>query len=60
MISSAIFAAVGAVLFWVAIGILILPVLVVLNVVFPIVATVKCNNGETWSCPLAIRNFDED
>ena len=60
VISSVIYAVIGAALFWVLIGIPILLAVVVVNVVFPTVAAVKCIGGETWSYPLVVRIFDED
>lgn len=60
VISSAIYAAIGGILFWVIIGIPILLAVVVLNVLFPLIAAMKCNDGEVWSYPLALRIFAED
>jgi hypothetical protein len=60
LISSVIYAAIGGALLWVIIGIPILLALILLNVVFPIMAAMKCNDGEVWSYPLALRIFAED
>ena len=38
------------------VGIILIPVLTVLNLVFPIIAAVKANNDQVWSYPLTI-NF---
>lgn len=37
------------------IGILLVPVLCVLGLVFPIIGGIKANNGEAWRYPLSIR-----
>ena len=60
LLSSIIYAAIGAVLIWVIVGIPILLAVFLLNIVFPIMAAMKCNDGEVWSYPMAIRIFDED
>lgn len=60
LISFIIYAAVASVLCWFLIGIPIMIVLAVLNVVFPIIAAIKANNGEVWSYPMTIRIFEED
>jgi uncharacterized Tic20 family protein len=59
-ISFIVYAAVAGVLCWFLIGIPILIVLAILNVVFPIMAAVKCLDEEIWSYPMAIRIFDEE
>jgi uncharacterized Tic20 family protein len=38
------------------VGIILLPILAVLNLVFPIIAAIKANKGQVWSYPLTI-NF---
>ena len=60
IISTIIFAVVGGVLCFVAIGVPILIILMILAVVFPIIAAVKANQGEVWDYPLTIKFFDED
>ena len=60
IISTLIYAVVGGVLCFVAIGIPILIILMILAVVFPIIAAVKSNQGEVWDYPLTIKFFDED
>ena len=47
-------------LFVVLIGIPIVIAVAVMGIIFPIIAAVKCNNGEIWSYPLAIRFLPED
>jgi uncharacterized Tic20 family protein len=44
-------------LFFVIIGIPLVIALMVLNIVFPIIAGIKANNGEVWKYPLAITFF---
>ncbi|HVE56339.1 MAG TPA: DUF4870 domain-containing protein [Pyrinomonadaceae bacterium] len=55
IISSFIYMAVSIPLMFVLIGFLIAPVVWVLMVVFPIIAGIKANNGETWEYPLTIK-----
>ncbi len=54
IISSLIYAVAFAVLCFVLIGIPLLIVLVIVEFVFPILAAVKANNGETWKYPCTI------
>lgn len=55
-ISYTIYAAVAAFLWWFfCIGLLVLPVILVLWIVFMIMAAVKTSNGEPFSYPLTIR-----
>ena len=37
------------------IGILLLPVVAIIGIVFPIIAGIKANNGEYWEYPLTIK-----
>lgn len=60
LISSIIYMAIGGILTPALIGIPILLTVAVLHVIFPIMAAIKCHNGELWSYPLAIRFLDED
>lgn len=60
VISSAIYFAIGFALLWAFVGIPIMVTVAILNVVFPIVAALKCKNGKIWSYPLSIRFFDEE
>ena len=60
LISSPIYVAVSTLLATILIGIPLLIAIAALMVVFPIVAAIKCTNGEVWSYPVAIRFFDED
>ena len=48
---------VSALLIVVVIGIVLLPILVILNVVFTIIAGIKAANGEHYRYPVAIRFF---
>lgn len=59
-ISSLIYALVCGVLVFAVIGIPLLIVLAILEIVLPIMAAIKCANGEVWSYPMAMRFFDED
>lgn len=59
-ISSLIYAVICGLLCLVVIGFPLLGLLAILEIVFPIIAAVKANNGEVWSYPLAIRFFEED
>ena len=54
-ISMTIYAMISALLIFVLIGILLLPVVGILDVVFTIVAAVKTSNGEQYRYPLTIR-----
>jgi hypothetical protein len=55
IISSFIYMSVSIALMFVLIGFLIAPVIWILMVVFPIIAGIKANNGETWEYPLTIK-----
>jgi len=57
IVSCVIYGAVSGFLVLLLIGIPMLVVLYVLNIVFPIIAAIKANNGEEWRYPLAIRFF---
>ena len=54
-ISSTIYAAAAGILCFVLIGLLILPVIFILWVVFMVIAAVKTGNGEDYRYPLTIR-----
>jgi len=56
-ISMLIYAAVSAVLMFVLVGFLMLAVLGILFLVFPLIGTIKANNGELWHYPLTIKFF---
>jgi uncharacterized Tic20 family protein len=45
------------ILYFVFIGMILLPVLVICTVVFSIIAGIKANNGEVWKYPGAIAFF---
>jgi uncharacterized protein len=55
IISFIIYAALSILLCFVLIGFALLLVVVILNVVFPIIAAVKANEGRVWKYPLTIR-----
>lgn len=56
-ISMLIYAAVSAVLMFVLIGFLMLGILAILYLVFPLIGSIKANNGEFWHYPLTIKFF---
>lgn len=56
-ISMLIYAAVSAILMFVLIGFAMLAILGVLWLIFPLIGTIKANNGELWSYPLTIKFF---
>jgi uncharacterized protein len=55
MISMLIYGFVTIILCFVLIGLLLLPVLAVVGIVFPIIGGIKANNGELWEYPLTIK-----
>ena len=57
IISALIYGLICALLCFVFIGILLLPILGLLAIVFPIIAGLKANNGEVWKYPGAIGFF---
>ncbi len=60
MISGLIYKAFAGVLCIFLVGIPLLMLLALLDIIFPIIAAIKANQGELWSYPLAIRFFPED
>jgi uncharacterized protein len=54
-ISYTIYAAIAGVLCFVLIGLLILPIIFILWIIFMIIAAVKTGNGEQYRYPLTIR-----
>jgi uncharacterized Tic20 family protein len=46
---------ISIVLCFVLIGFVLLPVVLLMNLVFPIIAAIKANEGRVWKYPLAIR-----
>ena len=50
-----IYDTVATVLLFVLIGIVILPVLAIVSIIFPIIAGIKANNGELWHYPMTIQ-----
>src|SRR5688572_4097626 len=57
MISFYIYLAVAIVLWFFLIGILLVPVLGALGVIFPIIGAVKASSGQAWKYPLSITFF---
>lgn len=57
IISFVIYAVISAILCLVVIGFVLLPIVIVLNIVFPIIAAVKANEGKVWRYPLSISFF---
>lgn len=55
IISSLIYFVVSFVLVFVLIGIILLPILGILSIVFPVIGAIKANNGEFWEYPLTIK-----
>jgi hypothetical protein len=55
LISAAIYWAIGIVLSFILIGLLIIIPLYVIGIVFPIIGAVKAAQGEIWNYPLTIR-----
>ena len=60
LISSFIYVVISGILLLVFIGIPLLLMMVLLNVVFPVMAALKANDGVLWSYPMAIRFLPED
>ncbi len=54
-ISTTIYAIIASALILVAVGILLLPIVIIMQVVFVIIASLKANNGESYRYPLTIR-----
>lgn len=54
-ISMTIYAIVSAILFIVLIGIILLPIVLLLNIIFTIIAGVKANEGVAYTYPITIR-----
>jgi uncharacterized Tic20 family protein len=57
ILSWIIYVAVSVILIFVGIGMIILPVLSILGIVFPIIGGVKANDGIEWKYPLCIPFF---
>ncbi|MDW8798076.1 DUF4870 domain-containing protein [Staphylococcus xylosus] len=57
LLSYLIWVTVATIAIFIIIGIIILPILVLLNFIFTIVAAVKAYNGEDYLPPLSIRFF---
>ncbi len=55
LISFTIYIFVSIVLVFFIIGIILLPIIWIIGIVFPILAGVKANNGELWDYPLTIK-----
>ena len=54
-ISMTIYATIAGLLIFVLIGFLLLPIVVIAQVVFTIIAAIKANNGEAYRYPMTIR-----
>ncbi|MCP4452434.1 MAG: DUF4870 domain-containing protein [Planctomycetes bacterium] len=54
ILSAMIYGFVGSLLIFVGVGVLILPVLFVMGLVFPIIGAIKAKDGELWPYPLTI------
>lgn len=57
IISAVLYGVVCFFLVFLVIGVLLLPVLAILAIVFPIIGGIKANNGEVWKYPLSIPFF---
>jgi uncharacterized protein len=55
LISHAIYMVVSIILVFFIIGIIVLPVVALIGIIFPIIGGVKANNGELWRYPMAIK-----
>lgn len=55
LISFTIYMFVSIVLVFLVVGILLVPIIWIIGVVFPIIAGIKANNGEFWQYPLTIK-----
>ncbi|MEC7118370.1 MAG: DUF4870 domain-containing protein [Pseudomonadota bacterium] len=56
-LSLLIYAAISAVLMLILVGFLFLAILGILFLIFPLIASVKANEGTVWQYPLSIRFF---
>jgi uncharacterized protein len=54
-ISMAIYGVVSGFLIFIAIGLLLLPVVIIGNIVLTIIGTIKASKGEPWKYPVTIR-----
>ena len=57
LISSFIYGLVIAILCFLLIGLLLVPVLAILMIAFPVIGAVKANEGTAWNYPLSIPFF---
>lgn len=57
MISFAIYMFIAGILVFVAVGVPILIVLMILNLIFVIKATIKANEGKFWAYPMTLKIF---
>ena len=60
LISSLIYVTASAALILLAIGIVLLPVVVVLTIIFPIMGAIKAGKGEIWHYPMSINFMSVD
>ena len=58
IISSLIYGVIGFLLVFVFIGFLVLLAVGIMGVVFPVIASIKANNGETWRYPMSIEFYN--
>jgi uncharacterized Tic20 family protein len=54
ILSAVIYAFVGSLLIFVVVGVIILPILGIMGLVFPIIGALKAKDGELWPYPLTI------
>ena len=57
MISEFIYLIVAGILSFVIIGLILLPVIIGVSIVFPIIGGVQANNGKLWKYPLSLKIF---
>ena len=55
MISETIYMFASIVLLFLIVGIVLLPIVALIGIIFPIIGAVKANNGEFWEYPLTIK-----
>lgn len=54
IISMIIYFVISGILCLVLVGFILIPILIVLDIVFPIIGGIKANQGEVWKYPLTI------
>ena len=55
MISETIYMIASIILIFALVGIILLPVVALIGIIFPIIGGVKANNGELWQYPMTIK-----